>query len=325
MFRFKKNFRLDKFAFLYVLEQLSSELTPTRKSFGITAQAKLCVFLRFVAEGSYQHGVGQDYGISLAQSSVSECISQVLDILEKKLCPVWIQLNMSEAEKEAAKKKFYEQSRLPGVILCVDGTHIKILPPSEDKHLFINRKGFYSLNTLIACDHKMRIRCVDARYPGSNHDSHVWNLSDARQHFEQQHQQGVRNSFILGDAGYPLEPWLITPFRSPEQFSCESNFNKAHAKARNIVERTIGLLKNRFRCLLGARQLHYSPKKAVQFVNVCCALHNICIYFNVEDDEYLVQQHPGYDDDNYDETVENSNSQTEAQRIRATLMDSLSI
>lgn len=58
----------------------------------------------------------------------------------------------------------------------------------------------------------MRIRSVDARYAGSNHDSHVWNLSDARHYFEQQYQQGVRNNFILGDAGYPLEPWLITPF-----------------------------------------------------------------------------------------------------------------
>lgn len=91
-----------------------------------------------MAEGSYQHGVGQDYGIMLAQSSVAECISQVL----KKLCPVWIQLCMTEDEKECARKTFYDRTRLPSVIMCVDGTHIKILPPSEDKHLFINRKGF---------------------------------------------------------------------------------------------------------------------------------------------------------------------------------------
>lgn len=87
---------------------------------------------------------------------------------------------------------------------------------------------------------------------------------------------------MAGDAGYPLEPFLITPFRSTEEGSPESNFNKIHSKTRNVVERAIGVLKNRFRCILGARQLHYSPSVAGKIVDVCAALHNICIHFNIE-------------------------------------------
>lgn len=71
----------------------------------------------------------------------------------------------------------------------------------------------------------------------------------------------------------------MTPYRSATEGSSESLFNTKHAKARNIVERTVGALKNRFRCLLGARQLHYKPTKATQIANVCAALHNICITF----------------------------------------------
>ena len=74
----------------------------------------------------------------------------------------------------------------------------------------------------------------------------------------------------------------MTPYRSTVEGSAEATFNTKHAKARNIVERTIGVLKNRFRCLLGARQLHYKPSKAIKMVNVCAALHNICIEFGVD-------------------------------------------
>lgn len=69
----------------------------------------------------------------------------------------------------------------------------------------------------------------------------------------------------------------------PEDGSPEMRFNEVHSKCRNIIERTNGVLKNRWRCLLGARELYYTPEKAAKVVNICCALHNICIYYNVKD------------------------------------------
>lgn len=86
----------------------------------------------------------------------------------------------------------------------------------------------------------------------------------------------------LGDSGYPLEPWLITPYRNPLENSAESYFNEQHSKGRSIIERAFGLLKARFRCLLAARELHYNPVKAALILNACCALHNICLEFNVD-------------------------------------------
>ncbi|XP_037808618.1 putative nuclease HARBI1 [Lucilia sericata] len=121
----------------------------------------------------------------------------------------------------------------------------------------------------------MAIRYVDARHAGANHDSFVFNTSDLKSYLQ-------RNSWILGDAGYPLQSFLMTPFRMTETGSPKARYNTIHSKARNIVERTIGVLKSRFRCLLSARALHYSPNKATQIVNVCCALHNICLHFRVE-------------------------------------------
>lgn len=48
------------------------------------------------------------------------------------------------------------------------------------------------------------------------------------------------------------------------------------------------MLKGRFRCLLAARELHYSPEKAIQIFNVCCALHNVCIKYNIAYQDILM-------------------------------------
>ncbi|XP_055616049.1 putative nuclease HARBI1 [Toxorhynchites rutilus septentrionalis] len=274
---FIKSFRLSKEAFRYVLEEIENCLT-TRKG-GLSTEVKLAACLRFFAEGNYQHGAGQDYHIAIAQPTFSKVLTEMLNILERTLCKKWISLNMTEDEQRRAKLHFYQKTSIPGVIMCLDGTHVKIIPPKLNRNLFFNRKGFYSLNVLIVCDDQQRIRFVDPTFQGSNHDSHIWRVSPARTHFEQLHQNGEVNTKILGDAGYPSEPWLVTPFRAAEEGSLESDFNRRHALGRAIVERTIGLLKNRFRCILGARQLHYNPTKCAQIINVCCALHNICLEF----------------------------------------------
>ncbi|KAJ8914912.1 hypothetical protein NQ315_016066 [Exocentrus adspersus] len=61
-------------------------------------------------------------------------------------------------------------------------------------------------------------------------------------------------SWLIGDSGYPLQPFLLTPIQNAPEGSPESRFNHAHIRARNCVERCIGLLKMRFTCLLRERQ-----------------------------------------------------------------------
>ena len=82
----------------------------------------------------------------------------------------------------------------------------------------------------------------------------------------------------------------MTPYRTTNVEDARKNrFNTKHSSTRNIIERTFGVLKNRFRCILGARQLHYTPQKAAQIVNMVCAFDNLCIKYKIENvDEPLV-------------------------------------
>lgn len=81
--------------------------------------------------------------------------------------------------------------------------------------------------------------------------------------------------FVLGVSGYPLRPWLLTPIVNAIPGTPEEHYTNVHCKTRNTVERCIGLLKARWRCLLVHRVLHYDHHTVAKIINACCVLHNL--------------------------------------------------
>lgn len=90
----------------------------------------------------------------------------------------------------------------------------------------------------------------------------------------------------MGDSGYPLEPWLLTPIVNALPDTPEFRYTQAHIRARNCIERCIGVLKGRFLCL--SKVLRYSPEKVGNIVNACAILHNISLYNGIEIDFELL-------------------------------------
>lgn len=101
----------------------------------------------------------------------------------------------------------------------------------------------------------------------------------------------------LGDSGYPLEPWLMTPVTGHALTAAEANYNRAHARTRNAIERLFGVLKSRFRCLdKSGGTLLYTAKKVCKIVVACAVLHNISRLRGIPVDDNLVR-----DDDSDDQ------------------------
>lgn len=54
----------------------------------------------------------------------------------------------------------------------------------------------------------------------------------------------------------------------------EMNYNEVILSIRHLMERVIGVLKVRFRCILGERQLRYHQTKVSKIIYTCATLHN---------------------------------------------------
>lgn len=110
-----------------------------------------------------------------------------------------------------AIKVAFEEGGFPCVVGLIDGTHISIRAPMEEPEAYINRKKFHSINVQIICDENMVFTNVWAGWPGSAHDSRVLRNSNV---YNIATNKFSENTYLLGDGGYPLQPWLMTPYRN---------------------------------------------------------------------------------------------------------------
>ncbi|CAC5411101.1 HARBI1 [Mytilus coruscus] len=236
---------------------------PTKRTKALSPEMQVLIALRYYATGSFMEVVGDKVGVD--KSTVSRCITRVSTVLASK-AGTFIKWP-SEDRKREIKNGFYENGGFPGVIGCIDGTHVRIQAPVQDEPSFVNRKGYHSINVQAICDHEGRFTNLVARWPGSVHDSHILRCSKILQHLELTHRR-VEDGIVLGDSGYGCKSFLMTPFMRPTE-DCHERFNRAHTKTRCCIERS------RFNCLHSG--VRVNPEKACTMIMACAVLHNIAI------------------------------------------------
>ncbi|XP_071566235.1 putative nuclease HARBI1 [Temnothorax nylanderi] len=283
--RFQELYRLSKEAAMQLCISLTPYMPQGRKSTAIPSELKILATLSFLASGSYQRRISQDFLSCMYQSSLSGAIHTVIEALNQ-IMQYWIKFPREHLVIELIKQQFWIHCRFPGVIGAIDGTHVAIWPPNKEReHLYINRKLYHSLNVLIVSDFNGKILFVNSGHGERNHDARVWNASILSRHLERQFQNGRTNAWLLGDSGYPLLPYLLTPKLRQPDGSPSARYTNAHVRARSCIERAIGMLKGRWRCLRKERALHYSPEFSALIVNACCVVQNIAKFYNIPEPE----------------------------------------
>ena len=106
------------------------------------------------------------------------------------------------------------------------------------------------------------------------------------------------DALLLGDEGYGIAPWLMTPFRDPQP-PHEISFNRVFTKERVIIERCFGQVKGRFPIL--QERIRIQLGKVPSVIVACFVLHNVAKYVQDPDDFFEYQDNNGDDDDEGDE------------------------
>ncbi|KAL2524399.1 putative harbinger transposase-derived nuclease [Abeliophyllum distichum] len=148
--------------------------------------------------------------------------------------------------------------------------HIAAKVPVQDQARYRNRKQVISQNVLVACTFDMKFTYVLAGWEGSAHDV---------------------GKYYLADAGFPLVPGFLSPYRRTRYHRRDIEgqrpenrkelFNFRHSSLRNVVERTIGLLKKRFAYL--RHQPFHDISTQAKIVLACCAIHNFLRIHDADD------------------------------------------
>nr|XP_049695562.1 putative nuclease HARBI1 isoform X4 [Helicoverpa armigera]XP_049698868.1 putative nuclease HARBI1 isoform X1 [Helicoverpa armigera]XP_049707731.1 putative nuclease HARBI1 [Helicoverpa armigera] len=321
--QFLQMYRISKEMF----HRLLSELRPSlqrRRPYGLSVESQILTALRFYACGCYQQPVGLQWGCSMSQKSVSRVIRAVTSAINEKLLRKYIKFPMTQGERHAAKQKFRNAPQpFPGVIGAIDCTHIKILAPKTNEESYVSghHEG-HSLNVQAVCDPDLIILNINARWPGARHDAHIWANSPVRSTMKRHFENGDRRAWLLGDDGYPLEPWLMTPIKHQQPGTPEYKYTEAHCSARNIIERCFGVLKSVFRCLSHQRQLMYEPYMAGLIINACAVLHNMRITYKLPEPESTTSMQLVDNSRFHDDMLEVTGSgRAVAERIRRRLIN----
>ncbi|CAO2177825.1 unnamed protein product [Urochloa humidicola] len=232
--------------------------------------------------------VGAPQGVRQAEDRFERSLATVHNLFYKVLDSL---INMSNDiinPKDRSFSRVHDRLRqrrftplFNGCIGAIDGSHVPVLVPSDNFVKHICRKGTTTQNVMAVCDFDMIFTFVLAGYPGSAHDMTIFQCALDEYGYRFPHPPAGK--YYLVDSGYPNRTGYLSPYKGTKYHIQEYQnaneprgkkelFNYAHSSLRNVIERSFGVLKMKWRILRGIPC--YPPDTQSKIVLACCALHN---------------------------------------------------
>lgn len=242
--QFIANFRFCRDAVQVIVDIISVQLErPTARSSAFSPMIQVLATLQYYISNARQFDVSNNTYIMSSQPSISRQVKEVSRLLADEAIRT---IGFPTGERLLESKAiFFALGTIPDVAGVIDCTHIRLMTvPAEHAFSYRNRKVFYSINCQVVVDGHGKICNIVARWPGSRHDSFILRHS---QLWGQLHR-GEVPGILVGDSGYPLCPFLLTPYpQRPRQRlpGYQARYNAGLSQIRVNVEMLFGRMKRR--------------------------------------------------------------------------------
>lgn len=302
---FESTFKISRKTFNYICSLVkdvmlakSSNLTDYSGK-ALSLYDQVAVALRRLGSGESLHSIGDTFGMN--QSTVSQITWRFVEAMEERGLH-HLRWPSTEAEMEEMKSKFQKIHGLPNCCGAIDTTHIIMTLPATENGVWLDRERNCSMILQAVVDPEMRFLDIMTGWPGSLSDAAVLQSSGFCELSEEgkrlngkkiELSQGVElREYIVGDAGFPLLPWLLTPYQGKHLSEIQIEFNKRHYATKLVARRALARLKDMWKIIQG---MMWKPdkNKLPRIILVCCLLHNIIIDMDdeVQDEMPLAHNH----------------------------------
>ena len=241
-------FRVPKAVFNYVLDKILSHdvFRASSKTHPIDVGKQLAIFLYRI--GSSRPGINKiAVKFEVAAGSIVNITARVARAINERLGFV-VHFPKSGSGKERIMQGFAKRGYRGGVAI-IDGTGVPVVPPTAvtragQRQVYMGKDAKLTQRYQVACDMNCRILSVWGGNPGSVHDMDVFTDSPL---FAEIKALLRSDEFYLGDAGYTLRPYMMSPYKKAEiekepsvRRDARTFFNRHYSAVRITVERCIG-------------------------------------------------------------------------------------
>ncbi len=249
--QFQELFRMKPAIFMELRNLLLTRCNENSNRF----TKNLLIFLAYISHHQVLRAQKELFGVSTYK--IFESVEKIVTFLFSISQDFIFLPNFNEFEE--LSDGFSLLGNIHGTLLAIDGTHISIFAPIDNRSDYFNRKHIYSLNCLIAVDYKMRIRYF-CNGIGSAHDARLYTESTFLRDFM---ESLPNDKHVVGDQAFIGIQNIKVPHRIPSS-TIERNFNFQLGKQRIIVENCFGLFKGKFKRFF-YEQKNGESKKILKF------------------------------------------------------------
>ncbi|XP_024988754.1 protein ALP1-like [Cynara cardunculus var. scolymus] len=299
---FESMFKMSMKTFEYISSLVKEEMLAKASGFSdlsgdpLNLYDLVAVALRRLGSGESLSLVGES--LNLNQTTVAQITKLFTDAMEvRAVCH--LRWPSTEAEVEEVKGKMETISGLPNCCGAIETTHILMCLSIADRssNVWRDRENNQSMTLQAIVDADLRFRDIVAGWPGSLTDETIhkkstfFRLCQEGKKFngkKRELSEGTEiEEFIIGNSGFPLLPWLITPYQGDELSYSEAKFNRMVTKTQKVAQKAFAKLKENWKII---QKLMWRPDKdrLPKIILTCCALHNILIDMKDEVQEGLV-------------------------------------